>query len=204
MSLTPTGQRQLAIDLAATDPMKAVSVARAIDDPWFKCQALAYVARYWPGNDYEQFLREASKASDSQDNWYKRVTVSAWPIRAYLERGNPAPAKRLLERYTEEARNIENMGGRSEALLMLFQATEPFGRSLWEPVFHALVKATEPALAWRQMRNIRNAIAMIAADNLGLVQDAVKRLKDDKTAAAIRRDLESGKAAEPRPFFWLD
>ena len=204
MTTTPTGQRQLAINLLASDPKKALSIARAIEDPWFKCQALAYVARYWPNDDYEQLLREASKASDSQDNWYKRVTVSAWPIRAYLELGNLDPAKRLLTRSTEEASKIENMGGRSEALLMLFQAAQPFDQDLWEPVFHALVKATEPALAWRQTRNIRNAIAMVAADNPTLVQEAIKRLTNDKTVAAINRDIDNRKTAEPRTFFWLN
>lgn len=201
MSVTPTGQRQLAIDLTASDPKKALSVARAVDDPWFKCQALAHVARYWPGDDYKQILREANNASDSQDNWYKRVTVSAWPIRAYLERGDTASAKRLLARYTSEARNIENMGGRSEALLMLFQAAKPYDRSLWEPVLQALIEATEPALAWRQLRNTRIAVAMVAADSSSLVQQAIKRLTDDKAIAAIKRDTENGKTAEPRAFF---
>lgn len=202
--MTPTGQRQLAINLVVSDPKKALSIARAIGDPWFKCQALACVARYWPNDDYEQLLSEASKASDSQVNWYRRVAVSAWPIRAYLERGIPGPAKTLLTRYTEAANNIENMGGRSEALLMLFQAAKPFDRDLWEPVFHALVKATEPALAWRQMRNIRNAIAMVAPDDPTLLQEAIKCLTNEKTVAAIQRDIGNRKAAEPRPFFWLD
>ncbi|WP_127709343.1 hypothetical protein [Novosphingobium umbonatum] len=202
--MTPTGQRQLAINLVVSDPKKALSIARAIEDPWFNCQALAYIARYWPNDDYEQLLREAIKASDSQVDWYKRVAVSAWPIRAYLELGNPTPAKRLLTRYTEAANNIENMGGRSEALLMLFQAAKPFDRDLWEPVFHALVKATEPALAWRQTRNIRNAIAMVGPDDPTLLQEAIKCLTNEKTIAAIKRDIGNRKAAEPRPFFWLD
>ena len=87
---------------------------------------------------------------------------------------------------------------------MLFQAAKPFDRKLWEPVFRALVQASEPALAWRQLRNIRNAIAMVAADNPKLVQEAISRLADEKTVAAIKRDVENGKTAEPRPFFWLD
>lgn len=204
MSHSPTAQRQLSISLAASEPKRAIAVARAIEDPWFRCQALAYVARYWPGEDFEPILREASKAAASQDNWYKRVTVSAWPIRAYLERGSQSPAKRLLEQYAMEASNIENMGGRSEALLMLFQAAKPFDRKLWEPVFRALVQASEPALAWRQLRNIRNAAAMVAEDNPTLVQEAISRLSDERTVAALKRDADHGKSAEPRPFFWLD
>jgi hypothetical protein len=204
MSQTPTGQRQRAIDLAAAEPNKAIKVARTIKDPWFRCQALAHVARYWPDEDFPPILREASEAADSQDNWYKRVTVSAWPIRAHLERRCPLPASKLLARYVNEASNIENMGGRSEALLMLFQAAKPFDRKLWEPVFRALVRAMEPALSWRQLRNIRSAAAMIAADDLSLVQEAIGRISDEKTVEALNKDIENGKFAEPRPFFWLD
>jgi hypothetical protein len=189
MIITPTGQRERAIDLAASAPQEAAVVARNIEDPWFRCQALAHVARYWPDENYGKLLREASAAADSQDNWYKRVTVSAWPIRAYLERGNPGPVKGLLERYVDQVHHIENLGGRSEALLMLFQAARPFDRHLWEPVFHALVKATEPALAWRQTRNIRNAVAMVASDNPRLVQNAITALSDEKIVAAIVRDV---------------
>ena len=58
------------------------------------------MARYWPGEAYERLLKEAVETADSQHDAYKRVTVSAWPIRAYLERGSPPPAKRVLEKYT--------------------------------------------------------------------------------------------------------
>lgn len=200
---SPTDRREQVSDLIARYPEKAASIARSIEDPWFKCQALACAARYWPHDDYEQFLREAVKAGDSQENWYNRVSVSAWPIRAYLERGNQHPTRALLKRYAEEAHNIDNMGGRSEALLLLLQAAKPFDRSLWEPVFHALVAACEPVLGWRQVRNIRSAIAMLAPDGAALAQEAIKRIKDEKTVRAIKRDIERGKTAEPRPFFLL-
>ncbi len=189
------------MSLAACDPKQAVAVARAIKDPWFRCQSLAYAARYWPDNDFKGFLEEAVKAAESQDNWYKRVTVSAWPIRAYLERDCPTSAKRLLERYAAGATNIENRGGRSEALLMLFQAAKPFDQRLWEPVLWSLVQSTEPAIAWRQVRNIRSALAMLSADRPSLVQEAIRRLSDDKIVARIERDVEIGKTAKPRPFF---
>ncbi|MEG3152880.1 hypothetical protein U1769_23565 [Sphingomonas sp. ZT3P38] len=203
MPLTPTGQREISMSLAVSDPRHAVAVARAIKDPWFRCQSLAHAARYWPGNDFKAFLEEAVKAAESQDNWYKRVTVSAWPIRAYLERDCPTPAKRLLERYAAEASNIENRGGRSEALLMLFQAAKPFDQGLWEPVLWSLVQSTEPVIAWRQVRNIRSALAMLSAERPSLVQEAIRRLSDETVVARIERDIEIGKTAEPRPFFLL-
>ncbi len=87
---------------------------------------------------------------------------------------------------------------------MLFQAAKPFDRTLWEPILWAMVRAAEPVLGWRQVRNIRNAIAMVAADHPRLVREAIERLSDEKTVAALKRDVENRKSAEPRPFFWLD
>lgn len=199
---TPTGQRERSIRLGTSDPKQAVAIARVIDDPWFRCQSLAYAGRYWPGDDYESLLTEAVKAAESQDNWYKRVSVSAWPIRAYLERDCSIPAKRLLEQYAAKAINIENMGGRSEALMMLFHAAKPFDQGLWEPVLWYLVRATEPAIAWRQVRNIRSALAMVSADVPSLVHEVTKRLTDEKIITQIKRDVDKGKTAEPRAFFW--
>jgi hypothetical protein len=204
MSLAPTEARQRSHRLAGRDPEQALAIARGIADPWFRCQSLSHVARYWPGDGYQRLLEEAVEAADTQDDAYKRATVAAWPIRAYLERGSPSPAKTLLGIYTPAATNIENMGGRSEALLMLFQAARPFAGDLWKPVFRALVQAAEPALAWRQRRNVRLAISMVAAHHPELVQQALDRLSDEKTLSAVRRDLQNGKHAEPRPFFWLD
>ena len=203
MSLAPTGAWELSNRLAGSDPEQALAIAREIEEPWFKCQALSHVARYWPHDDYQSLLKEAVKAADSQGDRYKRVTVSAWPVRAYLERGCATPAKALLERQARESANIENMGSRSEALFMLFQAAKPFAEAIWRPVFWALVEATEPALAWRQRRNLRLAAMMIASDGPALVQKALARLSDGKTISAIKRDVENRKRAEPRPFFWL-
>lgn len=203
MSLTPTHERDLAHRLSKSEPEKALEVARRINDAWFRCQALSQVARYWTHSDYKRLLKEAVKAADSQNDAYKQVAVSAWPTRAYLERGDASPAKELLERYTVAATRIENMGSRSEALFMVFQAAKPFAPDLWKPVFWALMAAAEPALAWRQRRNIRDAIVMISRDDPGLAKKAMANLSDHKTIAAVRLDLENGRCAEPRPFFWL-
>ena len=202
MSLT-TQDRELAHRLSGSEPEKALEAARKISDPWFKCQAISQVARYWPRADYKRLLKEAVDAADSHNDIYKQVAVSAWPIRAYLERGDASPAKVLVQRYTTAATRIENMGSRSEALFLVFQATKPFAPDLWQPMFWALVAATEPVLAWRQRRNIRDAIAMVAQDGRALVEKALASLSDDKTITAVRRDLEKGRRAEPRPFFWL-
>lgn len=198
-----TDQRQLAHRLSGTSPDEALAVARNIKDAWFRCQALSQVARYWPHKDCYRLLKEALAAANSQDDVYKQVTVSAWPIRAYLQRGGPSSAKSIVEKCAEAASSIENMGSRSEALFMVFQAAKPGGVDLWKQAFWGLVKATEPALAWRQRRNIRDAIAMVAGDYPQLVQTALSKLTDEKTISAIKRDVKNSRLAQPRPFFWV-
>jgi hypothetical protein len=44
---------------------------------------------------------------------------------------------------------------------------------------------------------------MVARDNPRLVQKALDKLSDEKTVSAINRDVQNGRQAEPRPFFWL-
>lgn len=93
--MTNTG-RTLASRLASDQPARALSAAQAIDAPWLRRQALCHVARHWPDEKYDGILTEAVRAADSQDEIYEQVAVSAWPIRAYLERGNANPAQALL------------------------------------------------------------------------------------------------------------
>ena len=158
MSLSPSGLRSLSAQLLMSDAERALAVARSIKEPWFRCQALATAGRVWRENAYASILKEAVATTDAEDNAYKRVAVAAWPIRAYLERGDFKSAERLLTRYTPDANNIENLGGRSQAILSLFEAARPFEIYLWLPVFWALVQAAEPNLGWRQRRNIRIAL----------------------------------------------
>ena len=59
MSDNPAQARDRAISLAHSDPSAAITLAREINDPWFACQALAWVGRFWPGDDFESVINEA-------------------------------------------------------------------------------------------------------------------------------------------------
>lgn len=201
LALTPTGSRELAIRLASVRPNEALSVARRIEAPWFRCQALSHVARHWPDETYRGLLEEAIRAADDQDQIFNRIAVSAWPIRAYLERDNPQPAKKLLIKYVDASTYIENMGSRSEALFSIFQSSKPFDIGLWLPVFWALVAAAEPALSWRQLRNLKNAVAMVVSDNEELARRTLERLSEPKNIATVRRYLDEHIKERPRSYF---
>jgi hypothetical protein len=100
------------------------------------------------------------------------------------------------------ARTIENLGSRSEALMLLFQATLPYERELWSPILDELVIASEPVLNWRQRRNFRHVIQLLMGIDVDLVFDLKSRVLDPTLRKAADKTLEVGSAASPRPFFW--
>ncbi len=73
--------------IAANDVGAALLIAKDIDDPWYRCQALAFVA--WHAADHKQFLRslaESLKSAWAVKNPNRTVTVAAWPVAALARR----------------------------------------------------------------------------------------------------------------------
>lgn len=90
-------QRDLVSTLAKSNPEKALKQARCIQDPWYRAQALSWVARYTEG-DPVSIAKEAARAALEGEDNYRKSAVRAWEIAALAERGLSEEAgKRLLE-----------------------------------------------------------------------------------------------------------
>jgi hypothetical protein len=198
--VTPTKSREHAIQLAKTDPDAALAVARGIDDPWFRSQALAAVARFSKSRQLE-ILEEAQVASQSADDPYKIVGASAWWIRAMIELGYGDEAARELPALIEVSSTIEHPVSRLEALFLLFQA-----------VFHleatrllaldALVNACQSANSWKAGDRLQEAALMLAADYPAESEQVIRAMPEGKyKRQAIEKRAASG-GRPPRPFFW--
>lgn len=201
-SMSATQQRDLAGRLAPTDPTRALATARAIKDPWFACQALAWVARYAPDQQFIEIINESLRACSAERDPYRVVVPAAWPLRAIIERNYlkllPSIIPDLLRRVTD----IENMGSRSEALFMLFQAVFPAGRRNWFPVLQSLREASIPLINWRQRRNLCDAVLMVSNEDEQLAREITNGLADLKLKNKIEKNLTTRKTHAPRPFFW--
>ena len=85
---SPTELRDQAARLAPEDPAAAAKIARSIDDPWFRTQALAWACRYAPANhEAKRLAREAIETAADAEDAYRQVAPCAWPLRALIERG---------------------------------------------------------------------------------------------------------------------
>ena len=72
-----TQQRDAAIRVAATDVKRAVSLARKIDDPWFRCQALAWSAWYADDSEFDAIVKKSVTSSLACEEPYRVVGSSA-------------------------------------------------------------------------------------------------------------------------------
>jgi hypothetical protein len=91
-----TAIRDSAIHLAPSDPGRAAEIARTIESPWYRCQALAWVARFAPEGQVEALAEEALYSCHTARDMFQAVGASAWPVRALIERGRLAAATEAL------------------------------------------------------------------------------------------------------------
>jgi hypothetical protein len=204
MSDNPTEARDRACSLAHSDPSAALTLAREINDPWFACQALAWVGRFWPGDDFESVINEAFEVGRKCSDPYQAVASAAWPLRALIERGASGQINTIVLSLLAVANEIASFASRSEALFLLFQATKPGMQANWLPVLEELIKASVPTLNWRQSRSLSAAILIVAADDNRLANDIVHRLPEGRLKTQIEKRLTKLDPTRNRLrwFFW--
>ena len=204
MTESPTQARDRAISLARSEPSAALTLSREINDPWFACQALAWVGRFWPADDFETIIIESFEMGRRCSDPYQVVASAAWPVRALVERGTSNQISAIALPLLTLANEIASAASRSEALFLLFQAAKPSEPRNWLPILEELVKASFPTLHWRQNRALREAILIVAAEDGGLAHDIVHRLPEGRLRTQIEKRLNAldSTTAYPRVFFW--
>jgi hypothetical protein len=84
-----TQQRDRVGRIAATDPQAALDLARRIDDPWFRCQALSMVAvRLRARPAQRRAIDAALAAANAAGDANRVVTVSSWAVKALALTGS--------------------------------------------------------------------------------------------------------------------
>nr|GFD49131.1 hypothetical protein [Tanacetum cinerariifolium] len=83
--MSATTQRDRAVSLAKSYPKEALKQARQVEKPWFRAQALSWVARF-AERDVITISVEAAQAAAAGDDKYQQCAVRAWEIAALAER----------------------------------------------------------------------------------------------------------------------
>lgn len=159
--MSATSERELAINLAKDHPSDALKRAREVSEPWFRAQALSWVARFTNG-DPVAIASEAALAAGEADDGYQKYAVRAWEIAALAERNHILEARKRLSTILPALKNVEPASSRSEALLLLLQAGAKIANEDAEQVYEVMKTSCRPEEHWRCKRALRDGAKMIS------------------------------------------
>ncbi len=202
--MSATEERDEAAGLAPTSTTKALALARQISDPWFRCQALADVARYASTELVSPIAHEAISTALQQEDAYKAVAASAWPVRALLERNQTELLPLLLNELVKRARSINHPVRRLEALFLMWQAAFPFIHSETDEVFQEFIRACGSAHSWKAGARLEEAIHILASRDPSGAAEFAQGMRDGKYKRRSLKRLSESAHQQPRTFFWED
>jgi hypothetical protein len=199
---TATRARDRAIKLAKDDPRAALHASRSVDDPWYRTQALAWVARFTEGKAGAAIAEEALRTSQECADLYQAVAVTAWPLRALIERGDLAAARRELQSVMGRLPDVCPASSRSVAALTLLQACFDLGPEVRRELVGVLAATAAADEHWRIQRNLVDALGMLHATEPALASELAAATPHAKTRRRALEAFDAPRRASPRPFFW--
>ena len=161
--MSATHERNHAITLARSNPTKALDQARKITEPWFRAQALSWVARFTE-SDAIAIASEAAKAARECEDDYRRTAVRAWEIAALADRDCKTEARKRLSEALALGERVKPISSRSEALLLLLQAAFRIDRDEANKVYEVLRASCPTGEHWRCKRAVRDGGRMVSGE----------------------------------------
>ena len=153
--------------------------AKKIEDPWYSCQAISYIARFSETNRLTNIKTAIQKAFESNDP-YRKVAACAWPVRAAVETNLFNEIKKELSNIISSSNLITLKVSRSEALFLLFQAVYDVKDSISDQIIEKLFDASFPMIHWRQRRNLRDTMSILHKYRVDKFNELMPKITDEK------------------------
>ena len=199
--MSNTDDRNLACRTAPGDPQRALEFARRIPDEWFRAQALACVARHASEKLVEQLAEESLRSAREAGEPYRIVAVSAWPIRALIERKRTQAANRALLAVLELVPQVQPVSSRAEALMLLWEAVFPAGKEFRDVTWGSITRHCDPDAHWRAARLYACIVWTLANENVLEAEAIVQQMPEGNARRKAAKLLQRGTAHPPREFF---
>jgi hypothetical protein len=169
-------------------PQEALAVARGIKHPWYRCQALAFVAEAVNARfDAVLILDEALAAAHEQVEPNRVVTVATWPLRLLLDL-SPQAAAREVESLIGIALREEHGLRRLDALDALL-ATVVQHPALRAQVAHHYLQTARDSHGWRTERIVGFRAQHIALHDFPLAQQLLAERQPNRFVNKARQAL---------------
>ena len=190
--------RMRAQQLTAVDPAAALTVARRISDPWYRCQALTSIARTAPDKDSAQAFREARAAAAEASDDYRRTAVLAGTIAAAHARGERALAHRILQEALGRIPRVEPANSRAYALHRIWEAAFACDEQMRHEVIDCALAHCDPNRGWRTERLYRDMVEMLAWDRPDRAAALIAAMRPGKAKDRVARRRARGERRPPR------
>lgn len=149
-------------ELAAYDETAALQLARAIEHPWYRCQALSYIVETnRPHPQAIEILNEALTAAYSQSEPNRVASVARWPLQllvCYSPEAAEVHVESLLEVISAEPHVLRRLDGIRAILL----AVVPDAK-LRERVLTPFFNTAKESKGWRTEK-IVDLVATVLAE----------------------------------------
>ena len=173
-------------ELGPSDWKKALEIARSIQDPWYRCQSLAYVAENCPDPKQQiAIVQQAFKAGEAATGPNRIVTVSSWPLHILNGLHRESEVRSRLERFLQIIATEPHPVRRMHGLAFLLHAVHP-RRALFLKVLEPFKEACRNCHSWR----VGQAIPQVAYLAEQIDSQLTSELLDLITVAKARRRAE--------------
>lgn len=147
--------------LAKGNSSQALAVARSIQHPWYRCQALTYIVEANPSHaSAEVILNEALLAAYSQPEPNRVASVAMWPLKELIHvnlRSASQHTTKVLEVISQEPHGLRRLGGLYAILWAVASVQE-----LRDAALQPFLETAKVSFGWRSERIIDCAILTIA------------------------------------------
>jgi hypothetical protein len=178
--------------IAPTDPARALALARAIPDAWYRAQALSCVARHVRESSVGSIVGEAIAAAHDCSDAYNTVAVMSWPLQAAWSRGRHDYARAELDRVLRLAPEVEPRASRIFALDCLWRGCHAADETFAEPVWQTILALCNPDHHWRAARLYRHIAEAREQRQAGSAASVISAMPEGKAKAALTRRFKLG------------
>ena len=191
--MSATSQRDLTFLAAPTDWARALNLARQVSHGWFRCQALARVARSAPDDRISAIIAEAWESAQTEAEDYKKAAALAWPLRALIEKGSRARSDAFAAPSVGMSERIANPVSRSDALFLIWQAVFPCAGS--ESALGALLLSCRGH--WKAEYLLRQIVEIVASQDEEKARQIIASMPAGKYRRQAEKRLALGQTNSP-------
>jgi hypothetical protein len=149
--------RHQVLKLVTSDIKHAYKLGKSITHPWYKCQALAYIAEHSSNHLIKQILEESFNSAMLCHDPNRRVTVACWPLKIAIENDLKQHIEDFMVKITAQIN--QNMDPLSKWCASDIVFTIKSNQNLLDNFFDTFSQATSIGYGWQVERMIKFMLA---------------------------------------------